>query len=324
VDRVNDETVSEDRVGTDTAGEDTAGPAMAGPLGTDMAGPGPVQAVTLGVATEKVDKTTKVFTGIGVALVTIFKPDGAVDPAATAVLAADLVQRGMRAVLVAGTTGEAGTLTPDERTALIGAIRAAIPADVPIIAGTGATKSGLAIGLTAAAVGAGADAILTYPPPAPPGSAPDQADPAAYSAGLTQFFGAIRAASAGRPVLAYHVPWISAPGVPVADLPGLPVAGIKDSSGSADRLLDELAHYHGATYVGSSALLALAGPMGGAGAILALANVEPERCCQAFGGDAAAQLNLADVHLEVRAGGPAALKRLLGSRGGYCDYSRVS
>jgi len=177
--------------------------------------------------------------------------------------------------------------------------------------------------LTAAAVTAGADAILTYPPPAPQGTAPDQADPAGYSSGLGDFYAAVGVAAAGRPVLAYHVPWISAPGVPVADLPGLPIVGIKDSSGSADRLLDELAHYTGPTYVGSSALLALSGPMGGAGAILALANVEPERCSEAFGGSAAIQRDLTDVHLEVRAGGPAALKRLLASAG-YCDVSRVS
>lgn len=266
----------------------------------------------------------KVFTGVGVALVTIFRPEGGVDPAATGKLAADLVQRGMRAVLVAGTTGEAGTLAPDERTALIGAVRAAIPADVPVIAGTGSASADAAVGLTAAAVAAGADAILAYPPPAQAGQAAEPAGQAAYSAGIAAFFAAIGAASAGRPVLAYHVPWISAPGVPVADLPRLPIAGIKDSSGSADRLLDELAHYSGATYVGSSALLALAGPMGGSGAILALANVEPERCSQAFGGDASVQRDLADVHLEVRAGGPAALKRMLGGRDGYCDYNRVS
>jgi 4-hydroxy-tetrahydrodipicolinate synthase len=293
-----------------------------GGVGTGRVGAG--EAMTLRVTNERFDQTTRVFTGVGVALVTIFKPDGAVDSGATAKLAADLVQRGMRAVLVAGTTGEAGTLARDERTALIGAVRVAIPADVPVIAGTGAASADLAVGLTAAAVSAGADAILTYPPPAASGSAPDQADPAGYSASLAEFFGAIGAASAGRPVLAYHVPWISAPGVPVSDLPRLLIAGVKDSSGSADRLLDELAHFNGATYVGSSALLALAGPMGGAGAILALANVEPERCCQAFGGDAAVQRDLADVHLEVRAGGPAALKRLLGGRAGYCDYSRVS
>jgi len=250
-----------------------------------------------------------VFTGVGVAVVTIFDRAGEADPAATAAHAADLVGRGMRAVLVAGTTGEAGTLTGPERVRLIGAVRAAVPAAIPVLAGTGAATTEAAAELTAAATGAGADAVLAYPPPG--------------SADLPGFFAAVAATAGGRPVLAYHVPWISAPGVPTGELPGLPVAGIKDSSGSADRLLDELAHYAGPTYVGSSALLALAGPMGGAGAILALANIEPDGCCRAFAGDAAAQRDLADVHLEVRAGGPAALKRILSARAGYCDLSRV-
>src|SRR5579863_3621139 len=55
------------------------------------------------------------FSGVGVALVTIFHPDGKVNPAATAEHAADLVGRGMKSVLVNGSTGEAGTLTDDER-----------------------------------------------------------------------------------------------------------------------------------------------------------------------------------------------------------------
>ncbi len=120
-----------------------------------------------------------------------------------------------------------------------------------------------------------------------PGRGPLVAEPLRRRAGFYAGTRSVGPIGAGPPVLAYHVPWISAPGVPVEDLPTLPIAGIKDSSGSADRLLDELALYDGATYVGSSALLALAGPMGGAGAILALANVEPETCCRAFGGDAA-------------------------------------
>src|SRR5262249_5089598 len=82
----------------------------------------------------------------------------------------------------------------------------------------------------------------------------------------------------------------------------------KDSSGDPDRLLDELAHYRGATYVGSSAVLALAGPMGAAGAILALAHIEPERCVAAFAGDAPAPLGLPDRHLAATPGGPPVLK----------------
>lgn len=251
------------------------------------------------------------FSGAGVALVTIFGAHGGVDEVATARHAENLVRRGMRAVLVNGSTGEAGTLTDAERVTLIQAVRKAVPADVPVIAGTGGQSAEAAAGLTQAAVRAGADIVLAYPPP---GSQPAE---------LPAFFAAISAAAAGRPALAYHVPWVSAPGVPVDALPGLPVAGIKDSSGSADRLLDELAHYDGATYVGSSALLALAGPMGGAGAILALANVEPERCVRAFAGDAAAQRELARSHLAVRAGGPAALKRLLAERSDFSATSRL-
>ena len=252
------------------------------------------------------------FGGVGVALVTIFDAGGGIDEVATARHAEDLVRRGMRAVLVNGSTGEAGTLTDAERVTLIKAVRKAVPAEVPLIAGTGGQSTEAAAALTLAAVDAGADVVLAYPPP---GSQPHE---------LPAFFASVSAAASGRPALAYHVPWVSAPGVPVDSLPGLPVAGIKDSSGSADRLLDELAHYDGATYVGSSALLALAGPMGGAGAILALANVEPERCVRAFAGDAEAQRQLADSHLAVRAGGPAALKRLLAERGDFSATSRLS
>lgn len=251
-----------------------------------------------------------IFSGVGVALVTIFDQAGEVDEAATAAHAADLVGRGMRAVLVAGTTGEAGTLSQDERVRLIRAVRALVPAEIPVLAGTGAAAEAEATALTEDAVGAGADAVLAYPPPG--------------SDELTGFFTAVAKAAAGQPVLAYHVPWVSAPGVPVEALPGLPIAGVKDSSGSADRLLDELARYDGAVYVGSSALLALAGPMGGAGAILALANVEPEACCAAFAGDAAVQRELAGAHLRVRAGGPAELKRILASRRGCSPHSRVA
>ena len=252
----------------------------------------------------------ELFSGVGVALVTVFDPAGAVDEGATAAHAADLAARGMRAVLVCGTTGEAGTLTDAERVRLIRAVRDAVPAPVPVLAGTGAQSAEQAAALTAAAVRAGADAVLAYPPPG--------------SAGLPGFYASVAAQAAGRPVLAYHVPWVSSPGVPVAELADLDVTGIKDSSGSADRLLDELAHYQGSIYVGSSALLALAGPMGGTGAILALANIEPEQCCLAFAGDAAAQRGLAVPHLTVRAGGPAELKRILASRGGFSELSRVA
>ena len=78
------------------------------------------------------------FTGVGVALVTLFSADGDLQAKATADLAARLADLGVRALLVNGTTGEAATLTPEERDEVVGAVRAAAPASVPVIAGTGA------------------------------------------------------------------------------------------------------------------------------------------------------------------------------------------
>lgn len=251
----------------------------------------------------------EVFRGVGVALVTIFDEGGDIDPAATGKLARDLVERGMRAVVVAGTTGEAATLSGPERAALVEAVRAAVPAGTPVIAGTGAPSVRQATAFTREAVAAGADAVLAWPPPG--------------SRDLAGYYGAVAAAAAGHPVLAYHFPAVSAPGVPVDALASLPVAGQKDSSASPDRLLDELAHYPGATYVGSSALLALAGPVGATGAILALANTEPERCLAAFGGDAAAQRALAGPHLGMKANVPAVLKRGLAASHGLSPVTRI-
>ena len=56
-----------------------------------------------------------VFTGVGVALVTLFRDDGEVDAAATAEHAAQLVDLGIKAVVVAGSTGEAASLSLEDR-----------------------------------------------------------------------------------------------------------------------------------------------------------------------------------------------------------------
>lgn len=254
-------------------------------------------------------KSEALFTGVGVALVTLFDEDGEADAGSTGKLAASLAARGMAAVLVNGTTGEAGTLTGPERIALIEAVRAAVPAAVPVIAGTGAPSLRQAAGLTRAAVTAGADAVLTWCPP--------------RCTDVAGYFAAIGEAAAGQPVLAYHNPFIACADIPVDSLATLPVSGVKDSSGSPDRLLDELASYPGHTYVGSSGLLALAGPMGTAGALLALANLTPEACVRAFAGDAVAQRGLAAQHRAVRAGGPARLKLLLAGTDGTSPVSRI-
>jgi 4-hydroxy-tetrahydrodipicolinate synthase len=160
-----------------------------------------------------------VFTGVGVALLTLFDSHDRVDVRATVDLAVDLVGRGMQGVVVAGSTGEAASLDPDERVALVTAVRAALPTDVPVVAGTGAPSAHHAVAYTRTAVDAGADAVLVLSPPG--------------SNDLDMYFERVADAAAGRPVLAYHYPAVSAPRIPVDALPKLPVIGCKDSSGRA-------------------------------------------------------------------------------------------
>ena len=251
------------------------------------------------------------FTGVGVPIVTLFDDQGDLDAAATAEHAARLVELGVRAVVVAGSTGEAASLSPEERTELLVAVRSAIPEStgVPVIAGTGAPSARQAVALTAAACDNGADALLVLSPPG-------AADPRPY-------YDAVAKAADATPVLAYHWPALSPPGIPLAVLGELPVAGCKDSSGDADRLLETCASYEQALYVGSSALLALAGPLGCAGAILALANADPEGCIAAFSGDASAQLGLAESHREAVSAFPRGIKAATARRFGTSTVTRM-
>jgi 4-hydroxy-tetrahydrodipicolinate synthase len=249
------------------------------------------------------------FTGVGVALVTLFDDDGRVDTAATAALAARLTGLGMRSVLVAGTTGEAMALSAEERSSLIGAVRAAVPADVPVLAGTGAPTGEQAALLTERAYDAGADAALVLSPQA-------VADPRPY-------FDRVAQVSDGRPLLAYHFPFAAAPGIPVEVLPDLPVSGLKDSCGDAGRLLDELEVFDRDIYIGNTTLLTMGGAVGATGAILVLANAEPEKCIAAFEGDGMAQVELAAPHRASLVGFPAGIKGMVAERFGVSPRARV-
>jgi 4-hydroxy-tetrahydrodipicolinate synthase len=236
--------------------------------------------------------TQPLFTGVAVALVTLFDDAGEVDAKATADHAATLVDLGVRAVVVAGSTGEAATLAPEERIAVLAAVRQEVPSGTPVLAGTGAPSRRQAAALTRDAVEHGADGLLVLSPPG--------------SADLRGYF-----------------PVVSAPGIPVEALGGLPVRGLKDSSGDPNRLLAERSSYTGWLYVGAASVLALAGPLGCDGAILALANAEPERCSAAFAGDAEAQLALAEAHMASQRDFPHGLKALVAERFGTSRAGRL-
>lgn len=249
------------------------------------------------------------FGGLGVALITLFDQAGEVAAQATAEHAARLASLGVRIVLVCGSTGEAATLKRDERIRLIRAVRAALPDTVPVLAGTGAETTSAAADLTKDARDAGADAILALSPPG--------------SGDLLEYYSAIADAAAQLPVLAYHFPTMSAPGIPLDVLPQLSVAGLKDSTRDVQRVTAELTEWHGSVFVGSTTMLELARTLGGAGAILGIANVQPEICAEALGGDSGAQRRLAELSPEANRDFPLGIKELTAARFGTSTVVRA-
>jgi 4-hydroxy-tetrahydrodipicolinate synthase len=252
--------------------------------------------------------SSALFAGVGVALVTLFDEDGEIDAPATADHAGRLVEAGVEAVVVAGTTGEAGALDADERSDLLMAVRYVVDGRVPVLAGTGAASARQAVYLSLRAADDGADGLLVLSPG-------NTADPRPYYERV--------AAAVDVPVLAYHFPKVSSPGVPVDVLRELPVAGIKDSSGEAERLIVEADELATGVYTGSASLTHLAGAIGCSGAILALANLDPEGCMRAWAGDGAVQRALVAGHRGQALAGIAALKRALGALHGTSPVTRV-
>ncbi len=127
------------------------------------------------------------------AMITPFTDDGSLDLAGAAELARWLVDHGNEGLVVAGTTGEAPTLTHDEQADLIAAVCDAV--DVPVVAGTGSNDTRSAVDNTERATKAGADAVLLV---SPYYNRPSQA-------GLDHHFRAVAGAT-DLPVVLYDIP----------------------------------------------------------------------------------------------------------------------
>jgi dihydrodipicolinate synthase/N-acetylneuraminate lyase len=240
--------------------------------------------------------------------VTLFDEDGGLQAGPTAEHAARLVSLGVRAVLVNGTTGEAAALSDTERAAVVAAVRQSCP-DVPVLAGASGEWWRPAADRVVAAVAAGADAVLVAPPRSGP---------------FDDYYARVAEAAAGVPVLAYHYPGSAGGEVPVEALPRLPVTGVKDSTGSPERLAAQLdLGWSGAVYTGSAALLGYAGWLGAAGAIVAAANLVPEQCVAAWGGDADAQREVLRAERAAGQRFPGGLKEAMAKRFGTATGSRV-
>lgn len=158
------------------------------------------------------------------AMVTPMRPDGAVDYPRAAELARALVDAGNDGLVVAGSTGEGITLSREEKVELWRTVRAALPPEAAVLAGSSNSSTAESIELSRDAERVGCDGLLLT---VPAYNRPTQE-------GLVRHFSAIVEATA-LPAMLYNVPSRSALNMTaettlrLAQVPR--IVGIKEASG---------------------------------------------------------------------------------------------
>lgn len=173
------------------------------------------------------------FEGVSVAVVTPFRK-GVVDEGAFRALVDRLFKMGVHGVVATGSTGEAATLTPEERRRVVAAAVEEARGRGFVVAGTGTNDTAVSIELSRDARDAGVDGLMVVTPyynkPSP--------------AGLEAHYRAIGEA-VDLPILAYNVPGRTGYNLPpamAARLASVPnVVALKEASGSVDQGMDVMA-----------------------------------------------------------------------------------
>jgi len=193
------------------------------------------------------------------AMVTPFDAELRVDESAAAALMHHLLEHGSDGLVMAGTTGEASTLTDDEKLGLFGLAKREIGHRAPVVANTGSNDTAHSVQLTERAAELGCDAVLAVTPyyNKPPRE------------GIVAHFAAI--AAVGVPVIVYNIPGRSVlnldPTV-LSELAGIPnVVGVKQAHDDLDELRAVCAAGELAVYAGNDDLLLAVTELGGAGVI---------------------------------------------------------
>lgn len=215
-----------------------------------------------------------IFTGSAAAVATPFTGSGVDFPALRKHLDF-LLENGTDALVVCGTTGEAATMSYEERMETVEAVVRHVDGRVPVIAGTGSNNTENAIALSKDAVSAGADGLLVVTP----------FYNKATQRGLIRHFAAV-ADSAERPVILYNVPsrtGVKCAAETYAQLAGHPnIQGVKEASGDLALVQKtrELCPEDFCIWSGNDDETAPIMLLGGSGVISVAANVVPQEMHQ--------------------------------------------
>jgi 4-hydroxy-2-oxoglutarate aldolase len=231
--------------------------------------------------------------GIFPALTTPYSADGSVSSAGVKLNISLYNKTAIAGYVALGSTGEAVMLARDEADSVLSAVKEVAAPDKILIAGTGAESTAETIARTKRAASLGYQiALIKTPYYYKPFYRPEV---------YIQHYCAVADASP-IPILLYSVPMFTGITLETAEILALSehpnIVGIKDSSGSIQRIVELVATAPKAFQVltGGAAVLYPALVVGARGAILALADAFPEKC--------------AELHQLVRAGKQQEAKEL--------------
>lgn len=211
-----------------------------------------------------------IFSGVATALITPFKDDK-IDFASLADIIDFQIAAGVDALVIAGTTGEASTLTETERYALYEFTRERTRDKIPLILGVGTNDTKTSVKFTRRAAEIGADAALTVTPYYNKGT----------EKGIVEHYKSVANCS-DLPIILYNVPSrtgvnLSIPAIEeLIEVPN--IVAIKEASDSTDRLV-ELSRYTDSLtlYSGNDTQTHVCLALGGGGVISVASNIAPKK-----------------------------------------------
>lgn len=210
--------------------------------------------------------------GVLTALSTPFDQDEAIDVHTLRRIVDRSIDAGVDGVVAAGSTGEVGALSSDERLLLIDTVIEHTNGRVPVIAQTGATSTAEAIRLSKAAAKSGADVLMLITPYYEPLSVEETV---AYIKDVAE--------AVELPIMLYNIPAVTGVNLDPATVRSLAedvptIRYIKDSSANWEQAL-QLIHHHRdviGTFIGWDAYIFSALVEGAAGVMAGTANVVPD------------------------------------------------
>ena len=228
-------------------------------------------------------KKETLFKGAATALITPFDENG-VNYEQLGRLIDWQIEKGINALVICGTTGEASTMTDDEHRDVIDYSVKKVAGRVPVIAGAGSNDTSYALDLIKCAEASGVDGTLVVTP----------YYNKATQKGLIKMYTQL-ADAAKKPMILYNVPSRTGVNIEPATYAALAdherIVGIKEANGNLSKIVETMSLVRGKLdlYSGNDDQIVPLLAMGGKGVISVLSNVMPsetvEMCDSFFRGD---------------------------------------